>query len=352
MGRRTAPAKEVGWELARWCLRAFEDWVELEGEEKAKALFWATAAGKHGGTPFGGEIYGFRERLDLWLKERGMRPERRRGDRSSEINFRRLQAVAYVLGDEDSDFLAEVARVGVSLGVDEEMPRTPLVYEEKTKWTVEPTEEDLQDVFADNYVSAEENAGDIARQVREEVEAGSIVKMSEEEARHRFGGRLAVAALGAVPKELGTTRVRLIHDGTYSVDVNRRIRVRDRMRFPLIDDAAAVLRQVEEERSEGRDTIRFSVLYDIARARKLIPVREEDWGLQAFRLPGETTGEIYMHTRGTFGIASAAYWFGRVIGVAVRSCHRIMGRRMGLLHLIYADDGWLTAMGTRFWKKI
>ena len=29
-----------------------------------------------------------------------------------------------------------------------------------------------------------------------------------------------------------------------------------------------------------------------------------------------------------------------------------MGRHMGLLHLIYADDGWLTAMGTRFWKKI
>ena len=59
--RRTAPASETGKELARWCLRAFEDWVELEGEEKAKDLFWRTAGGKLGGTPFGGEIYGFRE---------------------------------------------------------------------------------------------------------------------------------------------------------------------------------------------------------------------------------------------------------------------------------------------------
>ena len=326
--------------------------MELEDEEKVKKIFWDMAGGKLGGTPFGGEIYGFRERLDLWLAERGKRPARRKEDRSTEINFRRLLAVAQILGDEDADFLAEVAEKGVPLGVDEEMPRTPLVYEEKQKWTVEQTEEEFQDTVAENYASAEESAADIARQVLEEVEKGTILRMPEEEAKSRFGGRLAVAALGAVPKELGTSRVRLIHDGSYSVDVNRRIRVKDRMRFPLIDDAAAALRQVEEEKRENREVVRFSVLYDIARAHKLIPVRQEDWGLQAFRMLGDSKGDVFVHIRGTFGIASAAYWFGRAIGVVVRSCHRIMGRYMGLLHLIYADDGWLTATGSRFWKKI
>ena len=34
------------------------------------------------------------------------------------------------------------------------------------------------------------------------------------------------------------------------------------MRFPLIDDAAAVLRQVEEETTGGQGGIRFSALYD------------------------------------------------------------------------------------------
>ena len=352
VGRRTAPATEQGRELARWCVKAFEDWVELEGEERVKQLFWSTAGGKLGGTPFGGEIFGFRERLDLWLEERKLRPRRRGSDRSTEINFRRLAAVAQVLADEDYEFLEEVAPRGVPLGVDEELPRTPAVYEEKLKWTVEQTEEEFHDILADNYVSAEENSGDIARQVLEEVQKGTILRLSERDAREKFGGRLAVAALGAVPKEIGTTRVRLIHDGTYSVDVNRRIRVRDRMRFPLIDDAAAILRQVEEEKRERKEAIRFSVLYDIASAHKLVPVREEDWGLQAFRLPGEDSGDIFVHTRGTFGIASAAYWFGRAIGVVVRCCHRIMGRYMGVLHLIYADDGWLTATGVRFWKKI
>lgn len=47
------------------------------------------------------------------------------------------------------------------------------------------------------------------------------------------------------------------------------------------------------------------MLYDIARAHKLVPVVEEDWGLQAFRMPGESSGDIFTHTRGTFGIASA-----------------------------------------------
>lgn len=173
--------------------------MELEGEERTKKLFWLLAAGKLGGSPFGGEIYGFRERLDLWLSEEGLEPARQTGDRPTEVNFRRLKSVAAALGDEDFEFLGPLAAEGVPLGVDEQTPRTPAVYDEKEKWTVEQTDEEFHDVLAENYVSAEENAGDIARQVSEEVQKGTILKLSEEEAKKRFGGRLAVAALGAVP---------------------------------------------------------------------------------------------------------------------------------------------------------
>ena len=124
---------------------------------------------------------------------------------------------------EDWEFLDQMASEGVSLGVDEEMPRTPEVFEEKQKWARDFVDYLLEDQFADNYASAEESQQDIRRQVLEEVEAGSIKKMPEEEAKAKFKGRLAVAALGAVPKELGSDKVRLIHDGSYSVDINRRI---------------------------------------------------------------------------------------------------------------------------------
>ena len=74
------------------CLKSFEDWIELEGEEKAKKIFWSLAAGKLEGNPFGGEVWGFRNRLDLWLKERGLDAERKSGDRLAEINFQRVRA--------------------------------------------------------------------------------------------------------------------------------------------------------------------------------------------------------------------------------------------------------------------
>ena len=77
--------------------------------------------------------------------------------------------------------------------------------------------------MADNYKSAEESAEDIERQVLEEVEKGSILVLSEEEAKKKYEGRLAIAALGAVPKELGSSVVRVTHDGSFSVDVNHRI---------------------------------------------------------------------------------------------------------------------------------
>lgn len=57
----------------------------------------------------------------------------------------------------------------------------------------------------------------------EEVEAGSIIAMRTEEAEEKYKDRLAVAALGAVPKELGSSVVRIVHDGSYSVDINHRI---------------------------------------------------------------------------------------------------------------------------------
>lgn len=57
---RNDPTSEVAKDLMRWFLRAFDDWLKLEGGEK---------------------------------------PERRRLDRKTEINFRRLMAVAEVLED-------------------------------------------------------------------------------------------------------------------------------------------------------------------------------------------------------------------------------------------------------------
>ena len=175
--------------------------------------------------------------------------------------------------------------------------------------------------------------------------------MSEKEVVDKYKGRLAVAALGAVPKELNSTKVRVTHDGSYSVDINRRIKVRDRLRFPLVDDAEAVLVEARGEVARQRGGARLALLYDVARAHKLIPVQEKDWGLQAFRMPGaRSEGYVYLHTKGTFGVASAAYWWQRVAAGVVRLAHLLGGQDLAVLHLLFADDGWLTSIGEFFWR--
>jgi hypothetical protein len=313
----------------------------------------------HGGgktkeSPFKGFIEKARAAVDEKLVGMGLNPFRQKGDRASEVNFRRVEAMLRAVEDVDCSWLTEVAKEGVSLGVDKELPRVEEVFEAKEKWNLSFTEEEFRDVTADNYKSAEENSADIKRQVMEEVELGSIIiKMSEEEAKEAYKGRLAVAALGAVPKELGSTVVRIVHDGSYSVDINHRIKVRDRMRFPTIDDASGVLQQAEKEVEEEGGAARFSMLYDVSRAHKLLPVKKRDWGLQSFRLPGEGEGgSVFLHTRGTFGIASAAYWWQRLAAGLVRLAHKLSGVELGLLHLLFADDGWMLAIGSFFWRRL
>lgn len=346
----------AGGILVNVCKTLFLKWI-LETEKSSnggvKEVFWSLAGGKSRKSPFEDWMSHAREELDEKLKGMGFACKRRSEDRLSEVNFRRLKAMLEALGDEDFEWIEELSKTGVMLGVDETMPRVEAVFEEKEKWNLDFTEESFHDVFAENYDSARSNEGDIVRQVMEEVEKGTIIHMDMGTAKEKFKGRLAVAALGAVPKELGSSVVRIVHDGSYSVDVNHRIKVLDRMRFPTVDDAGGVLCHLEDVLEEMGGGARMSVLYDVARAHKLVPIKEEDWGYQAFRLPGEEhKDKVFVHTTGTFGIASAAYWWQRLAANIVRLCHRPGGRNLGLLHLLFADDGWLTAYGEFFWRRI
>ena len=353
VGQRKQLKSGDGISLAAEIKAQFLKWVLGKGEDQVKKVFWQLAGGKHPSSPFEEVMKEVRDKVDDCLVRCGRDPARRPEDRDSEVAFRRVEAMADLCGDEDHKWLLGMAENGVPLGVDEELPRVEKVFEVKEKWNLDFVDEALQDAVADNYRSAEESAEDIERQVWEEVDRGSILVMSEEEVKKEYSGRLAIAALGAVPKELGSSTVRVTHDGSFSVDVNRRIKVRDRMRFPMIDDAAAVLMQVEEEARENRGLVRFSLIYDVSRAHKLVPVARKDWGLQAFRLPGSRApGKVFLHTRGTFGISSAAYWWQRLAAVLVRTAHRLAGKELGSLHLLFADDGWLTAMGEFFWRRL
>jgi hypothetical protein len=103
----------------------------------------------HGGgktkeSPFKGFIEKARAAVDEKLVGMGLNPFRQKGDRASEVNFRRVEAMLRAVEDVDCSWLTEVAKEGVSLGVDKELPRVEEVFEAKEKWNLSFTEEEFR----------------------------------------------------------------------------------------------------------------------------------------------------------------------------------------------------------------
>ena len=58
-----------------------------------------------------------------------------------------------------------------------------------------------------------------------------------------------------------------------------------------------------------RDSLKvFGLKADIKKAHRRCRVRQEDWGFQACKVE---EGRTWLNEVGTFGIGSAAYWWGR-----------------------------------------
>ena len=158
-----------------------------------------------------------------------------------------------------------------------------------------------------------------------------MVEVPLEDAKRKFGDRLALASLGAISKKDGSVRV--IHDGTHGVGVNQAIVVRDQLRTPTAGDLQTVLQVLPGAW--------FGLTGDVARAHRLVRVAEEDWGLQACKT-GVRPDRIWINTVGTFGIGSAAYYWSRLMAGIGRAAFYMLGQSE-LFMLVYVDDLlWIT----------
>ena len=98
-----------------------------------------------------------------------------------------------VYGDLDWKF-ADGMGEGVPLGVDEQMPRTPAVFEEKGKWKL-PDDAGPGVDMCDNYRSVEPHMEQVKALFREEAALGWMKEYPEDVAKKKFGAGLAIAAL-------------------------------------------------------------------------------------------------------------------------------------------------------------
>ena len=146
-------------------------------------LFAKLACGKGVTCPFGQELEKLRESVYVLFERAGEDPRKKSTDRPSPLEFRLLGA-----------FLSQ--------------PRVLAVYPRKRKWRLkEQQEAEVHHWFdpvwgADNqnYSSAAELAEAVEEQLELSVQKGQAFRLTEDEARKKYGRKLVIASLGAQVK--------------------------------------------------------------------------------------------------------------------------------------------------------
>ena len=137
----------------------------------------------------------------------------------------RLTALSKILkAFEDPDwFFPQTLIGGVSIGVDEELPQAPSIYEAKVKWALKDQYDDPEHNRS-NYKSMDGFEEKVQALFKEEEALGWMEELTEVDARRRFGERLYVSSLAVVDE---VSKIRVVHDATHGVALNTRIKVRN-----------------------------------------------------------------------------------------------------------------------------
>ena len=242
----------------------------------------------------------------------------------------------------DADFeLYSYLGKGVTLGVEKPLPHVPALYELQTTWRLQDDNTIAAALENCNYTSVESFEQQVRDQFIEEESAGWMGRLSESEFKKTFKGRYAISAL-AVLQEVG--KIRVLHDGSNGTRVNHRIRCRDKQRMPTLREKRTLLDEYRDDRA-----IAFSILADASKAHRRIKISESEWGYQACRISGD---EVWYNKVGTFGMASASYWWGRAAGGIIRCAYLLNGPERHFDCLLYADDTEFLAMNRSERKSV
>ena len=166
--------------------------------------------------------------------------------------------------------------------------------------------------------------------------------MTESEARSRYPD-LVVASLGAQRKQKpgGKVTARVLFDGTHGLCVNSKTRLRDQERASI---AADLKRSMREKSRIGELT--FALSADVTEAHRQVPIHPDDWHLLGCQVsPG---GDVFVNTVGTFGIASASYYWSRVAAAVGRLVQYLSAYTSTSWHMLVADDYLLESGGPEY----
>lgn len=233
--------------------------------------------------------------------------------------------------DPDRDFLLQ-GEEGYPVGILKPLPRTPHIYEEQTAWKLEEDPFMQGEVWRNNYESVQEHEDFVREHFEQECAEGLMQKMLLEEAKHKFGDHVAISSLAVLVEDAESGKKRIIHDATHGTKLNHRIKCRDKTRSPGAREKQYLLSYYKERRKAL-----VSLVGDISKAHRRFLHDPAERGLLACRVK-ETDPFLYVNNCGTFGVASASYWWGRISGAGIRLVHELLGPERAVELLIFADD--------------
>lgn len=247
------------------------------------------------------------------------------------FKLRLMEALLDRAGDPDHKFLLQ-GESGYPVGVLHPLPRTPHMYEEQTSWKLEDDPYMKAEIWRNNYDSVGDHEEFVREHFAEECKEGLMEKLTLEQAHERFGSKVAISSLAVLVEESHGNKKRIIHDATHGTKVNNRIRCRDKQRSPGAREKMYLLAYYK-----ARGDIVFSLVGDISKAHRRFLHEPSECGLLACRVKNDDPF-IFINKVGTFGVASASYWWGRIAASGIRLTHELLGPERPIEMLIFADD--------------
>ena len=91
---------------------------------------------------------------------------------------------------------------------------------------------------------------------------------------------------------------------------------------------------------------RLLSMADVKEAHRQVPIHPRDWHLLGCRV--EAGADVYINTVGTFGVASASYYWSRVSSALGRLSQYLTADSAHTWHMVVADDCHLEAGGEHY----
>ena len=207
------------------------------------------------------------------------------------------------------------------------------MYEEQSSWRLEDDPHMQEEIWRSNYQSVGPHVQFVREHFEEECREGLMEKITLEEAKNRYGDKIAISSLAVLVEENHNGKKRVIHDATHGTKINNRIRCRDKCRSPSAREKQYLLAY-----HKRRKSVLFSLVGDISKAHRRFLHSPQERGLLACRILENDDYYIYINNVGTFGVGCASYWWGRISGAGLRLIHEMLGPSMPVELLIFADD--------------